>query len=916
MGSRNARFRLPVFPLYFETWPAQSANRLRREERPAPILRPSDFAFAFEYGKTPAGCHNDARWSLAGIESKVIAMPSVFFQGATRVCAPAMMSMLFCASLFPQPSSSPAQIAQTIRIDASQAPLKPGPALYNPGASVSPTGQRLGLNSRYLTRNGEPWLPVMGEFHFSRYPRAEWEDELLKMKAAGVNIVATYVIWIHHEEIEGQFDWSGERDLRAFAQLCAKHGLLLEPRIGPWAHAEVRNGGLPDWGIKRGPTRRNDPAYLAETARWYQEIGRQLKGLMWKDGGPVVAIQLENEYAARGPGAGEEHILALKKLALQAGFDVPFYIVTGWDNAVIPEPEVIPVYGGGYPDAPWDGSTGKLPPPEVYAFRFHSRVAANMGAINAGGTGPVRPADNEPVPYLTAEIGGGIEDTYHRRPVIQPDDIGAMFPVMLGSGVNLYGTYMFHGGENPDGKLSTLEESQATGYPNDVPIKSYDFQAPIGEFGEERASLGKIKLYQYFLNAFGTRLAPMAVYAPEQQPRSTADFSVPRASVRTDGRSGFIFANNYVRNYTMPARPAAQFEVHLPGETLRIPARPTDIPSGAYFIWPFHFALGDVDLRYSTAQLFTQFAGPETTWYFSAVRGIEPEFAFSASGVRSVKASSGTVQTEDGLTYVRGIKPSPDAWIDLTTSKGSHLRLLVLSAEDAEHTWRVRLNGAERLLITEADVVPAADGSIRLRSRGNNRFAFTLLPAPHKALHSSIPLRQVSAADQGVSYAAEAQELNLAADVKLIQPSGEAPPVALGPRADWRPSGVAQAPPEGDLRQAGKWSIAVPSSGECGVSELFLQIRYTGDVARLSSGGRLLDDDFFNGLDWNVGLKRFFDLAKTNTLELSVLPLRQDAPVYFETPEKIEFGSSGQAVRLQSVKLVPEYELVLGSAAQ
>lgn len=88
------------------------------------------------------------------------------------------------------------------------------------------------------------------------------------------------------------------------------------------------------------------------------------------------------------------------------------------------------------------------------------------------------PSVQDSLPYLTAEIGGGNEVTYHRRPVIQPDDIAAMFPVMIGSGVNLYGTYMFQGGENPDGKLSTLLESQATGYSNDVPIKSYDFQAP------------------------------------------------------------------------------------------------------------------------------------------------------------------------------------------------------------------------------------------------------------------------------------------------------------------------------------------------------------------------------------------------------------------------------------------------------
>ena len=70
------------------------------------------------------------------------------------------------------------------------------------------------------------------------------------MKAAGVNVISAYVIWIHHEEIQGQFDWTDQRDLRAFAQLCARHGMYLIARIGPWDHAEVRNGGLPDWVLK------------------------------------------------------------------------------------------------------------------------------------------------------------------------------------------------------------------------------------------------------------------------------------------------------------------------------------------------------------------------------------------------------------------------------------------------------------------------------------------------------------------------------------------------------------------------------------------------------------------------------------------------------------------------------------------
>jgi hypothetical protein len=746
-------------------------------------------------------------------------------------------------------------------------------------------------------------------------PRADWEQELLKMKAAGVNIVATYVIWIHHEEVEGQFDWSGQRDLRAFAELCAKHGLLLEPRIGPWAHAEARNGGLPDWVVRQGPTRRNDPVYLAAVSRWYQEIGRQLKGLMWKDGGPVVAVQLENEYAARGADAGEKHICTLKKMALASGLDVPYYFVTGWDNAVVPAPEVMAVYGGGYPDAPWDGSTEKLPPAEVYAFRFQSRVAANMGLVGATGDGAAHTAVSDGTPYLTAEVGGGIEDTYHRRPVIEPDDIGAMLPVMLGSGVNLYGTYMFHGGANPDGRLTTLQESQATGYPNDLPIKSYDFQAPIGEFGEERASLRRMKVYQYFLNSFGAELAPMTVYAPERQPVNAADLSVVRASVRAAGNSGFVFCNNYVRNFKMPARPAVQFEVRLPAGVLRIPEQPVEIPSGAYFIWPFKQTLGGVELRYSTAQLLARLeTGATPRYVFAAVRGVPPEFAFDANSA-VVRSSSGTVHSEEGVTYVRGLAPGLDAWIELTAKDGVKTRLSVLTAEQAENAWKVRVAGAERLLITEADVTPGSDGDVHLRARGSGRFAFTLLPAPAHLPRASAELRQQESGAESATYTAAVAERTPQPEVKLEQAAGQALPVRLGP-PNGRANGVAEAPPEGALSQAGRWSITIPPGAEDELSELYLDLRYTGDVARLSAGGRLLDDNFFNGQRWSVGLKRLLGSTGGRTLDLSVLPLRRDAPVYLELAQPVAFGADGQAVRLESVRLVPEYEISLGSEAQ
>ena len=368
---------------------------------------------------------------------------------------------------------------QPIVIDATAASEVPGPANYTFDAAdaKSPSGHVLGLNARYLTLDGKPWLPVMGEMHYSRVPEAEWEEQILKMKSAGVQIVAAYIIWIHHEEVEGEWDWSGDKDLRKFVQLCQKHGMYVVPRIGPWSHAEVRNGGFPDWLLKKTTQQRsNDPEYLKYVDEYFRQIGTQLKGLMWSEGGPVVAIQLENEYRGRPPLGGAAHILKLKDMAREDGLHVPFYTVTGWDGAAIPKGAVLPVYGG-YPDAPWDASIQKLKPNEVYAFRFGSRVTGDMGAQN--GALPTGNAANftTDTPFMTAEMGGGMQITYHRRPVVSADDIAAMAPVMLGSGVNLYGSYMFQGGENPDGKLTTLQESLATRAPNDLPVKTYDFEA-------------------------------------------------------------------------------------------------------------------------------------------------------------------------------------------------------------------------------------------------------------------------------------------------------------------------------------------------------------------------------------------------------------------------------------------------------
>ena len=292
------------------------------------------------------------------------------------------------------------------------------------------------------------------------------------------------------------------------------------PAPGPWVHAEVRYGGFPDWLQAGGfGLRCNDARYLAEVERWFHAMGQQLQGLMWSDGGPVIGVQLENEYGSTGPGCGAEHIAALKEIALQSGLRVPLYTVTGWPTLDIPGQEVIPV-SGAYADGFWSGSQSPLEPSGVFVFNT-LRSIGEMGNIE--GTPASGQIDKQRYPFFLAEAGGGMHVSYHRRPVVTTEDVYATALVQVGSGANLYGYYMYHGGANPAG--TRLQETQDTGYPNDVPIVGYDFRAPLGQYGLARASYGRLRTIHSFLAAFGEDLAGMDAAIPEDYVPDAANLS-------------------------------------------------------------------------------------------------------------------------------------------------------------------------------------------------------------------------------------------------------------------------------------------------------------------------------------------------------------------------------------------------------
>lgn len=509
----------------------------------------------------------------------------------------------------------------------------------------NPKGEEINVTSRYFTRNGKPWIGVMGEFHFSRYSRENWHRELAKMKAGGITIVSTYLFWIYHEEIEGKMDFGGDNDIRAFIEECKDVGLDVVIRIGPWAHGECRNGGFPDWLLKKDyKLRDNNEEYLAIVKKWYQSIYNEVKGLFYKDGGNIIAVQIENEFVDNA-----EHLAKLKEIAVECGFIAPIYTVTGWNSASgakIPVDEVVPVFGG-YCEAPWENHMNRLSPSPHYFFNRMRNDSAIGTDLIAKTQSDGWQLPYERYPFATCELGGGIEVTHHRRPIIKPMDIYAVSLVKLGDGNNLVGYYMYHGGTNKIGELSTFNETKATGYPNDYPILSYDFQAPLSEYGEVREQYGLLNMLHMFVNDFGEEFAPM-IAVDSGNTVAADDTNSLRYGMRTNGKSGFVFVNHYQRLTEL-----ADIEnAVISAENVEFP--PIDVKGEVSFFMPFNMKMGDSVLEYATAQPLCKC---DDTYFFAEIPNIKAEYKFSKGSANIVTVpfeNAKYMRKLNGTVYICG----------------------------------------------------------------------------------------------------------------------------------------------------------------------------------------------------------------------------------------------------------------------
>lgn len=766
---------------------------------------------------------------------------------------------------------------EPLTLDASKLSPVPVKNYLKTGTTKNPNGIEITADSRSLLINNAPFLPVMGEFHYSRYPPNEWRSELLKMKMGGIDVVATYVFWIHHEEIEGQFDWSGQRNLRAFIEFCKDVEMPLALRVGPWCHGEVRNGGFPDWLMNKGWKLRTDEAgYVEKVKKLYGEIAAQVKGLFWKDGGNIITVQLENEFRGRA-----EHMMTLKKLALEAGLDAPLYTRTGWTNTSTPMPlgEVIPLYGV-YAEGFWDREI--TPMPGDYKTGFMFWLARTNSAIATDQLGSLERKDEKDTylyPFFCCEIGGGMMPSYHRRILIYPKDIESTAMIKIGSGNNLQGYYMYHGGTNPEGRLSTLQESQATNYWNDMPVKSYDFQAPLGEFGQINEHYHNLRRMHLFLRDFGASLATMPAYLPEKHSTDAHDHTTLRWTARTDGASGYVFVNNYQRLQKLPVKTGVQFQIKLRDNLLTFPKTPITVPEDAVFFLPFNLDLDGAKLIYATAQPICKLIHSGIHLFFAKIPGVEAEFVF------------------DEKTKVISETPNIKR---LKSPSGTEIYIVLLDEAESLALWKGKFQNTETVFLTKAGLV--LDGkNLRLTSENPQDLRFSVFPVPAVLTLNSRPVKPKQKGIFGEFSAPTPKISDFKVRFEQIQPAALAREIKNGSK------GVAEAPSDADFEKAAVWRINLPKNIKP-EQNLLLRIGYNGDAARVYLDGKMLTDNFYNGNVFEIGLKRYAPEIYQKDLELKILPLRKDAPIYLQDDAQPNFEGEKSICKLLAVNVVEIYE--------
>lgn len=296
--------------------------------------------------------------------------------------------------------------------------------------------------------NGKPFIVKAAEMHYPRIPRPYWEQRIKMCKALGMNTICLYVFWNIHEQEEGKYDFSGNNDVAAFCRLAQKNGMYVIVRPGPYVCAEWEMGGLPWWLLKKKDIRlrTQDPYFMQRVKLFEAEVGKQLSPLTIQNGGPIIMVQVENEYGSYG--TNKPYVSAIKDIVKESGFDKVTLFQCDWSSNFT---------NNGLDDLCWTMNFG---------------TGANIDQ-QFKRLGELRPD----APKMCSEFWSGWFDKWGAQHETRPaKDMVEGIQEMLSKGIS-FSLYMTHGGTS----FGHWAGANSPGFAPDV--TSYDYDAPITEWG-------------------------------------------------------------------------------------------------------------------------------------------------------------------------------------------------------------------------------------------------------------------------------------------------------------------------------------------------------------------------------------------------------------------------------------------------